>query len=60
MNRSTKLFSALLLTAVYFISGLPASGQDHLLKDYPIQPVSFTKVKVNDHFWAPDSRLLFP
>jgi DUF1680 family protein len=22
-------------------------------KDYPIQPVSFTQVKVNDHFWQP-------
>ncbi len=27
-------------------------GQKNSFKDYPIQPVNFTKVKVNDHFWA--------
>lgn len=34
---------------VYTIS----DGQVTSGKDYPIQPVSFTNVKVTDHFWAP-------
>ncbi len=32
-------------------------GQKDLPRDYPIQPVNFTKVKVTDHFWAPRMEL---
>ncbi len=32
---------------------IDANGQKADFKDYPIQPVSFTRVKVNDQFWAP-------
>ncbi|MCL6101380.1 MAG: glycoside hydrolase family 127 protein [Bacteroidetes bacterium] len=53
MNIFVKQVFTLLITAVYTISGFPASAQEKPFKDYPIQPVSFTKVKVNDHFWAP-------
>ncbi|TWF41439.1 hypothetical protein FHW36_103243 [Chitinophaga polysaccharea] len=30
--------------------------QAQLQKDYPIKPVAFTQVKVNDNFWAPKIR----
>lgn len=30
--------------------------QAQLQKDYPIKPVAFTQVRVNDHFWAPKIR----
>ncbi len=46
-------FYTFVLTTVYILSGNIAFGQEQSLKDYPIQPVNFTKVKVNDHFWAP-------
>jgi len=42
--------SSLLILAVG-IAVLPASAQQK--KDYPIQPVAFTHVHVNDQFWAP-------
>ncbi len=35
-----------------FILLLPLTGVAQI-KDYPIQPVSFTQVKVTDHFWQP-------
>ena len=31
--------------------------QAQLQKDYPIKPVAFTQVKVNDNFWAPKIRI---
>lgn len=34
---------------VYLYGGM-VSAQ---VKDYPIQPVTFTQVKLNDHFWSP-------
>jgi DUF1680 family protein len=43
--KNKAILSLLLMTA----SGL-ASGQQ---KDYPIQPLSFTKVKLDDTFWLP-------
>lgn len=37
-----------------FIAGfLPASAQNAAKKDYPIQPVPFTRVAVSDAFWLP-------
>jgi len=39
-----------LIIAVFLF--IVASGAD-LKKDYPIRPVAFTQVKVNDAFWAP-------
>lgn len=37
-----------------FTGILPVCSQNvQLRKDYPIQPVAFTQVHVNDHFWAP-------
>jgi len=46
-------FYTFLLTTVYLLSVSIAFAQKQPLKDYPIQPVNFTKVKVTDHFWAP-------
>ena len=44
----------LLLTfsVLFAFSGI-SSAQLKPGKDYPIQPVSFTNVKLTDHFWAP-------
>ncbi|ETZ24795.1 glycoside hydrolase family 127 protein [Pedobacter sp. V48] len=42
--------SSLHILAVGIVA-LPASAQQK--KDYPIQPVAFTHVHVNDQFWAP-------
>lgn len=41
--------------ASVWISGFAANHQkaDHVQKDYPIQPVTFTSVKFTDKFWAP-------
>lgn len=40
--------------AVYCAGALSIQAQDvKLSKDYPIQPVAFTHVHVNDRFWAP-------
>lgn len=44
----------LLLTFSIYIS---VSGQSTRQNDYPIQPVPFTAVRVNDNFWAPRIRL---
>jgi len=38
------------LIAAFLVCGGVANAQ---IKDYPIQPVAFTKVKVNDKFWSP-------
>ena len=48
-----KLACTLILIILCSFNEFPAFGQKVPVKDYPIQPVSFTKVKVNDHFWAP-------
>ncbi|MCU1294945.1 MAG: hypothetical protein JWP08_3795 [Bryobacterales bacterium] len=45
MTRSTFLFAPLLCAAI-------AHGAD-IDRDYPIKPVPFTSVHVNDQFWAP-------
>jgi DUF1680 family protein len=38
------------LIAAFLVCGGVANAQ---IKDYPIQPVAFTKVKLNDKFWSP-------
>ena len=35
---------------IYLLLVIKANAQQ---KDYPIQPVAFTQVHVNDHFWKP-------
>jgi hypothetical protein len=53
-RRKTKLHRRTIAVYAAGILGvvcLPA--QDQPKKDYPIQPVSFTAVHVNDQFWAP-------
>lgn len=40
----------IVLIALTIFSALNISAQE---KDYPIQPVAFTKVHVHDHFWQP-------
>lgn len=40
-----------LTTAIVFIL-LSCSEEKQAKNEYPISPVSFTKVKVNDNFWA--------
>jgi DUF1680 family protein len=50
---------ALVIVSLFVPSLAPASGaalQDKprpLQKDYPVRPVSFTDVRINDAFWAP-------
>ncbi len=53
MKFPVKLACILLFTAICSLIVFPSFGQKSPGKDYPIQPVSFTKVKLNDHFWAP-------
>jgi DUF1680 family protein len=50
MKKSTRvLIAALLLAAL----GTSASPQAPARKDYPIRPVDFTRVRLDDVFWAP-------
>jgi DUF1680 family protein len=44
------------LIAFCFVSTF-SSAQSGTSSDYPIQPVSFTKVKLTDNFWAPRIKL---
>ena len=53
MNSLKKLFRSFLLCLSFCLFSLYSESQVVLTKDYPIQPVSFTNVKVTDHFWAP-------
>jgi len=53
MNSLKKLFLSFLLWLSFCLFSLSSESQVVLTKDYPIQPVSFTDVKVTDHFWAP-------
>ena len=46
-----KIIKSSLLFLSVCIALLPVAAQQK--KDYPIQPVAFTHVHVNDHFWAP-------
>ncbi len=42
-----------LLPVFFFVMLLLISCAPHVEKDYPIQPVPFTQVQVQDAFWAP-------
>ena len=53
MNSLLKLLLSFLLCLSFCLFSLTSESQVVLTKDYPIQPVSFTDVKVTDHFWAP-------
>jgi DUF1680 family protein len=53
MKIARSLFIATVAIYLINVTGSLSYGQNGPKKDYPIQPVSFTKVKVNDHFWAP-------
>ncbi len=53
MRIISNLTGSFILCSLLTITGSFAFGQSAPWKDYPIQPVSFTKVKVTDHFWAP-------
>lgn len=45
------------LVAVVWMATLVTQVQAQSTGDYPIQPVNFTHVKVNDNFWAPKMRV---
>ena len=47
--KSSRIIGAFLLAA---LMASPAGGQA-VKKDYPIQPVDFTKVRIDDAFWKP-------
>jgi hypothetical protein len=49
MTYRTSLLAGLVATALSFQAASPAN----LVHDYPIQPVPFTAVRLNDVFWAP-------
>jgi DUF1680 family protein len=53
MNTTRKSAITLLLCLGFCMITAISDGQTNIQKDYPIQPVSFTQVKVTDHFWAP-------
>ncbi len=53
MIKVSIVYSTLTLSFFTFFATVLAFSQQQPLKDYPIQPVNFTKVVVNDHFWAP-------
>ncbi|MCX6238739.1 MAG: glycoside hydrolase family 127 protein [Bacteroidia bacterium] len=53
MNSILKLAFSFFLCLEVCLINFNSNGQISPAKDYPIQPVSFTKVKVTDHFWAP-------
>lgn len=51
------LLNIAVLCGFFVNDGYCSFAQKTPSKDYPIQPVSFTKVKVDDHFWAPRMEL---
>jgi len=53
METTSRLLNAAVLSGFFVFGGFFSSAQKTPSRDYPIQPVSFTKVKVDDHFWAP-------
>lgn len=42
-----------LIIFIFAFASIAVSASGQLQKDYPIQAIPFTKVKVNDKFWAP-------
>jgi DUF1680 family protein len=57
MNFPAKLACLPILAGMLCFSTFSVFAQKALSKDYPIQPVSFTRVKVSDQFWAPRMEL---
>lgn len=53
MKTFQNLYRTMVPVALLCLSFTLSTAQKALKKDYPIQPVSFTSVKVNDTFWAP-------
>ena len=53
MNLQRKLIISFLFCISFCLINSTSDGQVSPKKDYPIQPVSFTDVKVTDRFWAP-------
>ena len=53
MNVTRKLIVPFLICSGFSLVASFSMGQHKPAKDYPIQPVNFTQVKVTDHFWAP-------
>ncbi len=53
MNSIPKTSISLFLFVGFCLLSTFSYGQADAKKDYPIQPVSFTSVKVTDQFWAP-------
>ncbi len=53
MKNALSFFYSILIVSFMSPFGFAVYGQKTSIRDYPIQPVSFTKVKVNDQFWAP-------
>ena len=53
MKSLNKLFMKYFLLFAALLTVLPGFSQKN---DYPIQPVSFTKVKLSDNFWLPRIR----
>ena len=53
MKNLNGMFRTILILILIGFVEFDVNGQKADFKDYPIQPVSFTKVKVNDQFWAP-------
>jgi len=49
-------FIPVLLIVFYGLLSIQAKSQS-VVRDYPIRPVPFTSVKVNDAFWAPRIKL---
>lgn len=53
MSTTQKSILSYLLCLGFCLVNIISYGQVNSRKDYPVQPVSFTNVKVTDHFWAP-------
>ena len=53
MNASRKSIISFFLCLGFCLMNTSSDGQNVLPKDYPIQPVNFTNVKLTDRFWAP-------
>jgi DUF1680 family protein len=49
-----KLFNCIFCISVLICAGIVC--QRELKRDYPVQPVEFTKVKIKDNFWLPRIR----
>ena len=53
INMDFKKLTVLLIITVMIIAGCTDKAGETAGSGYPIQPVSFNKIKVTDNFWAP-------